>query len=100
MNQVLDISVLVKDISSDIACVAGGPHVSSLLHETLKESKLDAVFVGEADEAFAEYCDGREVERIRGLYYNHNDTPRFTGWRPLVHNLDDLPMPAWHLYES
>jgi len=44
MNQVRDLSILVKDISEDIAVVAGGPHVTALPEETLSESKLDAVF--------------------------------------------------------
>lgn len=98
MNQLRDISVLVKDISKDIAVIGGGPHPSSLPYETLQESLLDAVFVGEADYSFAEYCDGTDPREIKGLYYRTNGEPGFSGWHPLVENLDDLPMPAWHLY--
>ena len=45
MNQLRDISVLVKDISEKIIVVAGGPHPSALPEETLRESMLDALFV-------------------------------------------------------
>jgi len=48
VNQLRDISVLVKDISENIAVVSGGPHVSALPAETLRESRLDVAFCGEA----------------------------------------------------
>ena len=99
MNQVRDISVLVKDISDHIAIVAGGPHPSALPYETMKESLLDVVFVGESDFSFADYCDGKHPMSIKGIYYRDGDEPVFTGWRPAIENLDDLPMPAWHLYD-
>jgi anaerobic magnesium-protoporphyrin IX monomethyl ester cyclase len=98
MNQLRDISVLVKDISQDIAVIGGGPHPSALPYETMRESLLDAVFVGEADHTFSEYCNGGDPSGILGLFYRDGDEPTFTGWRPPIMNLDDLPMPAWHLY--
>lgn len=102
MNQVRDISVLVKDIEKDsgrrILVVAGGPHVTALPEESLRESMLDAVFIGEADYSFADYCDALTPENIQGLYYRKNDEIISTGWRPLIDNLDELPMPAWDLY--
>ena len=57
MNQMRDISVLVKDISKKIRVVGGGPHISALPEESLRESRLDAVLVGEADYTFAEISD-------------------------------------------
>lgn len=98
MNQVRDISVLVKNISPNIRMVAGGAHPSALPVETIKESLVDAVFVGEADFSFADYCDASDPATVKGIYYRTNGEPVFTGYRPLIHNLDDLPMPAWHLY--
>lgn len=101
MNQVRDISVLVKDISTEIRVVAGGPHPSALPFETMKEAKLDAVFVGEADWSFREYCSGTAPSEIKGIFFNDNGggDPKFTGWRSLIGDLDSLPMPAWHLYD-
>lgn len=99
MNQVRDISVLAKDISPDIRVVAGGPHPSALPVESLLESKLDAVFVGEADFSFADYCDGMALADIGGLYYRDGDAIRATPLPEPIANLDDLPMPAWELYD-
>jgi len=99
MNQMRDISVLVKDISRDITVVAGGPHPSALPLETMRESRLDMVFVGEADYSFAEICDGGPLDQIGGLFYRDGDQIIDTGPRAPIYNLDDLPMPAWELYD-
>ena len=98
MNQLRDISVLAKDISKNILVVGGGSHPSALPRETLKESMLDAVFVGEADYTFSDICDGNNLENIPGLFYKNNENIFSTTVRPPISNLDDLPMPAWHLY--
>ena len=100
MNQLRDISVLCKDVSKDILVVGGGAHVSALPVETLRESMLDLAVAGEGDLTFGEICDGREPKSIRGLYYR-DGAGQIVGTppRPLVDNLDDLAMPAWHLYQ-
>ncbi len=98
-NQVRDLSILIKDISQDISVVAGGPHVTALPEETLRESKLDAVFLGEADYSFANYCDASDPANVKGICYRDGDAFRNTGIEPLIGNLDDLPMPAWDLYD-
>ncbi|MBM3566442.1 MAG: radical SAM protein, partial [Alphaproteobacteria bacterium] len=64
------------------------------------ESLLDAVFVGEADYSFAEYCDAPDPATVKGLYYRKNGDILSTGLRPLINDLDELPMPAWELYDS
>ena len=83
--------MLVKDISRDITVVRG-PHASAFPYETMKESMIDVVFVGEADYSFAEYCEGKDPKSILGIYFDDNGEPTFTGWRPMVGNLDDLTM--------
>ena len=99
MNQLRDMTVLISDISSDIIMLGGGAHPSALPKETLAESHLDAVFVGEADYSFADVCDGQAFADVPGLWYRDGDEFRSTGLRTPIENLDDLPMPAWDLYE-
>lgn len=99
MNQLRDISVLCKDISRDILVVGGGAHVSAMPVESMKESMLDLALAGEGDVTFGELCDGYDPKGVQGLYFRGGDGEIVhTGSRPLVHNLDDLAMPAWHLY--
>ncbi len=99
MNQLRDISVLIKDISKNIFLVGGGPHPSALPEETLQETMLDAVLVGEADYTFGDLCDGMPLSEIKGIFYREDEKIFSTGTRPLITNLDELPMPAWHLYD-
>jgi anaerobic magnesium-protoporphyrin IX monomethyl ester cyclase len=100
MNQLRDLSVLCKDISKDILVVGGGAHIAALPFESLKESMLDLAIAGEGDLTFGEICDGKDPKEILGLYYRgSNGEIVHSGNRPLIHSLDDLPMPAWHLYD-
>jgi len=98
MNQVRDLSVLCKDISSDLTVVAGGPHPSALPATSLRESLLDGVLAGEADLAFGELCDGAPLSEIPGAWYRDGDAVAHAGDRPLLTDLDRLPLPAVHLY--
>jgi len=99
MNQLRDISVLCKDISKNLLVIGGGAHISSLPVESMKESMLDLALTGECDLTFGEVCDGLDPKKIQGLYYrDSSDSIAYTGPRPLIENLDDLPFPAWHLY--
>jgi anaerobic magnesium-protoporphyrin IX monomethyl ester cyclase len=100
VNQMIDISVLIKDLSQDIRVVGGGPHASSLPLETMKQTLLDAVFVGEGDYSFADACDGAAFKDIQGVYYRDFEEIKFTGWRTPIANLDELPFPAWDLYDA
>lgn len=101
MNQLRDISCLVKDISRDIVTVGGGAHPSALPMETMYESKLDFVAYGEADRTFVDILDGKDPRDILGVCYRAGSGEVMkTGPRPLLEYLDDLPMPAWHLYDS
>lgn len=100
MNQIRDISVLTKSVSENIMVIAGGSHVSAMPNESLHESMLDLVVQGEGDYTFAEILDGRKLSEIRGIKYRKDGQILSTGIRPFVENLDELPMPAWHLYNS
>ncbi|MDK9713622.1 MAG: B12-binding domain-containing radical SAM protein [Sulfuritalea sp.] len=100
MNQMRDISVLCKDISKDILVVGGGAHISGMPVESMEESLLDLALAGESDITFGEICDGHDPKNILGVYYRNNDgKPKYSGDRPLIHDLDSLAMPAWHLYD-
>ncbi|MBT5026833.1 MAG: radical SAM protein [Nitrospinaceae bacterium] len=99
MNQLRDISCIVKNISSKILVVGGGAHPSALPKESLLESKMDVVCVGEADYSFTEICNGKKFSTIKGLCYRSEEEVLYTDPRPPIENLNDLPMPAWEIYD-
>jgi anaerobic magnesium-protoporphyrin IX monomethyl ester cyclase len=98
MNQVRDLSVLCKDISPDLPVVAGGPHPSALPRTSLRESMLDGILAGEADQAFGELVDGAPLAELAGAWSREGDDVVHAGPRPLIADLDALPLPAIHLY--
>ncbi|WIM05107.1 MAG: B12-binding domain-containing radical SAM protein [Candidatus Nitricoxidivorans perseverans] len=98
VNQTRDISFLVKDISSDIRVIAGGAHPSALPVETIHESALDAVVVGEGDMTIVDILDGKQFSDVPGICWRNGDTPVMNAPRPMVMDLDELAMPAWELY--
>lgn len=100
MNQLRDISVLTKSVSKDIRVIAGGSHVSALPKESIMESMIDIVVVGEGDTTLAEVLDGNALKNIRGIFYRNGNDIIETPSRPFVQDLDSLPMPAWHLYDA
>lgn len=99
MNQVRDMTVALKKISPNILCLAGGSHVSALPKESLLESHLDAIICGEGEITFAELINGTNLHKIKGLAFRHNGEITINERRPAIENLDELPMPAWDIFD-
>ncbi len=101
VNQIRDISVMIKRKFSDILVIAGGVHVSALPSEILTESMLDAVVVGEGELTIADILNGMALKDVLGIYYrDKNGAICQNPPRNFVSNLDDLPFPAWHLFNA
>jgi radical SAM superfamily enzyme YgiQ (UPF0313 family) len=101
MNQIRDISVMVKRRFGGTRVIAGGVHVSALPKESLAESMLDMVIVGEGELTFADILNGTPPRDIPGIYYRaETGEIRENPPRPFIANLDDLPLPAWHLFDA
>jgi radical SAM superfamily enzyme YgiQ (UPF0313 family) len=98
MNQVRDLSFLVKEVDPRITTIAGGAHVSALPEVSLAESALDLVAQGEADFVVADLLDGVDPGSIPGLHLREGDGSVSTGPGRLLDDLDDLPFPSWADY--
>ena len=79
--------------------VFGGIH-ATFSPDTFKEV-ADAVFRGEAEESFPEYLGGKPLSEIGGISYTDERIGAFrhNTIRPLIANLDSLPLPARHLFD-
>ncbi len=103
-NQVYRLAKIVKN-HSDALVIAGGPHVSALPDEALEQG-LDLVVRGEGENTVREICRGLEQQSIEALstvqgisYLNHQNARLIHNpQREYIHNLDDLPFPARHLF--
>lgn len=92
---------IAREAAADAVILAGGPHPSAYEAETLANSAIDGVVIGEGELAFCEILD-----RVRAGHV-WNDVPgvvtrgllglRRAAPRPNFEQLDSLPMPAWDL---
>lgn len=95
---------IAKKVSGSTTAMSG-PHVTVLDVETLKESlDLDIVVRGEYDYTILEIVEalekGRSPKEIEGITYRENGSVRRNPDRPLIQDLDKLPIPAYHLFKA
>ncbi len=85
--------------------VAGGPHVTFRPEEALATGMFDLVVMNEGEYTMLEVANHlfhgyRSLDGIAGLCRRNGDAPHRTGPRPFVVQLDDMPLPARHLFAA
>ena len=94
---------LIKAASPRSLIIMGGEHPSFMAEETLRDCPaIDYICVGEGELTLTEFLRAvegkKDLSRVRGLaYLNEKNEFVYTGDRPLIEDLDSLPMPAYHL---
>jgi len=87
----------VKRRFSSIFTVMGGPH-PTFYPECIKDSSLDAICVGEGDEAFPELLmaldDKKDISQIENISTKSKSSPL----RNLIQDLDNRPFPDRDLF--
>jgi anaerobic magnesium-protoporphyrin IX monomethyl ester cyclase len=91
-----------KEFDPNITTIIGGPHVSFAVEDTFRRAPwIDAVVIGEGDVTAVELVSalnkGSDLAEIPGLAFRRDGRVVSTGQRPLIQQLDELPMPARHL---
>lgn len=91
----------VKTHCPDIKTIAGGPHVTIMKEQVLKECpSLDFGVVHEGEDTLVELCRGlTPLAEIKGVLYRENDAVLYTGDRPYVQDLDQIPWPRYEQFE-
>ncbi len=91
----------IKTAVSGVKVVAGGPHPSSYLEDTLTNEAIDVSVIGEGEATFVELIpllvSGAGFSGVRGIAFMENDEIVRTEPRPYIEDLDSLPYPAWDL---
>jgi len=89
-DSVIALSKLLKIALPNIPIVAGGSHVSALPRQSLHETDLDSVVVGEGEIAFKIIVRRiQEHQELKDIYLGE-----------YIKNLDDLPFPARDLLDN
>jgi len=73
--------------------VMGGPHVSTIRKDVLKECNADYAIKLEGEHALLELCRGNDLPSIKNLIYGQNGEIIENEDRPFLIDLDQLPFP-------
>jgi len=91
----------IKEKFSDIQLIVGGVHPSIFPEEVAKDDDVDIVVYGEGDLQLQKIVKGNPLNKIKGIVYKTKAGEiKKNKPMPLIENLDDLPMPAWHLFNA
>lgn len=93
------IGAKVKELRPQAALIAGGVHPTTLPEDVLQNSAFDIVCIGEGEETIREIVAGKDLKDILGIGYRDNGAIKINPRRPLISDMDNLPLPAWHLYD-
>jgi radical SAM superfamily enzyme YgiQ (UPF0313 family) len=98
--------VLARRLAPGSVIVAGGSHFTLLAESILRGvPELDYIFMGEGEESLAEFVsmiaggDREGVKGIKGLAFAEDGEVVVNPMRPLIPDLDGLPLPAYHLID-
>lgn len=101
---VFDTAKLCKRILPDAVVILGNIHPTIMPQETLQECpEVDAVVIGEGELTFLDllhhYRDGKSsLKDILGIAFRDRNEVVVNAPRPLIQDLNTLPMPAYHLF--
>ncbi len=99
-----DMVKTVKTHFPSATIICGGVHASMFPRETLCENTgIDFLVYGEGEITFKELIHTVEskgdVATVLGVYYRKNGEISFTGVRPIVQDLDELPIPSRKFFD-
>lgn len=99
-----DLSKRLKSIDKDIVTIVGGPHVTAIPEDAMRQFRdFDIAVIGEGEETICDLLDslegrsGRKINEIDGIIYRDKDSVVRTAGRKHIKDLDSLPLPAWDL---
>jgi len=98
---------LIKEIRKsrpDLTIICGGEHFTGLAEYTMKEAPIDFVVMGEGEQIILELLDAiaskrKDYENIPGISWRRNGKIQINPRKPRIKNIDNLPWPAWHLFD-
>ena len=107
-REAVEIAKIFKAKKPDIPIIFGGPHVSIMMKEVMKESLIDFAIYGEGELTLDELLrllknpDNRfntdALSRVNGLIFRRDGNVVINAPRALIENLDMLPFPAFNLF--
>jgi len=102
MPDAYKIAEVAKNHNKEIKVVMGGPHVTFVPERTFKECPyIDFIVRGEGEITFKELIESldkkRDPSNILGLSINMHGRIKNNPPRPLINDIDNIPMPSYDL---
>jgi anaerobic magnesium-protoporphyrin IX monomethyl ester cyclase len=101
-HEAIRVLKIAKQAVPGVITIAGGAHFSNLVQESLQGFPIDFIVKGEGEYSLLELV--KEIEktnpdftRVKGIAFKQGGQIIETHPRPLIENLDELPMPAYEL---
>jgi anaerobic magnesium-protoporphyrin IX monomethyl ester cyclase len=91
-----------KKVNPNIKTVVGGQHFTATAQESLETyPEIDIIVCGEGEQTFTELVQELKknkpsLSKIKGLSFRQNGKIIHNPPRPLIENLDALPLPGYH----
>lgn len=90
----------VKKLFPELKVVVGGPHITIMKEEVLKDCKaVNFAVTHEGEQALVELCLGRSPEKIKGLMSRADGEIISPGNHEFEMNLDKIPWPKYEKFE-
>lgn len=93
---------IVKKINSNIITALGGVHATANPELNVQDRNYDYVMCGEGEEMLPQllcFINGVQKEVPKGVWYIRSGQIINGGRADLISNLDDYPLPAYHLID-
>ena len=103
IKSALKASHVSKEACPNASVILGGPHVTYMYEQILREyPEVDIVVRGEGEQTLPELvrhvANSDDLQTISGIAFRKKEQIIRTPDRPLIQNLDDLPRPAYHYF--
>lgn len=104
INDALKILRIAKQVNKEVKTIIGGVHPTFCYREILEFSGdiVDYVCIGEGEPVLRDllkaFKEDLDPEGIKGIAFKKDENILYTGRRPLLDNLDELPC-AWDLLD-
>jgi radical SAM superfamily enzyme YgiQ (UPF0313 family) len=93
----------LKAARPDVPIVCGGEHFTAVPELSMEQAPIDFLVLGEGEETavalFAALAEGGDYALIPGIVFRAAGTVRKNPRRDRIKNVDEIPWPAWELFD-
>lgn len=93
---------LVKDVSDQIITQIGGVYATTNAASVIQDENIDYLISGEGEDTLPgllDFLNGKSQKLMKGIWYKKDGVVIDGGHADYIYNLDDYPLPAYHLID-